>query len=86
MGLAIDDSLIDCLFPNLKRKHCYGQTFPDGVIGAMSTTGYDALYETLRVACFSVRVRGLAIDVAISVADQEQYWNNTNRIYVEEIP
>ncbi|MEH2037511.1 hypothetical protein [Nostoc sp.] len=96
--MAIDDSLIDCLFPNLKRKHCYGQTFPDGVIGAMSTTGYDALYETLRVACFSVRVRGLAlseampkalrfaIDVAISVADQEQYWSNTNRIYVEEIP
>ncbi|WP_448273792.1 hypothetical protein [Nostoc sp. DSM 114160] len=92
--MAIDDSLIHCLFPNLKRKYCYEQTFPDGVIGAMSTTGYDALYETLLLACNSYRVRGLALSeampkalrFAISVAHQGQYWGNTNRIYVEEIP
>ncbi|MEH2230324.1 MAG: hypothetical protein V7K71_11875 [Nostoc sp.] len=32
----------------------------------MSTTGDDALYDTLRVACFPVGVRGLAIGVAPS--------------------
>ncbi|MEH1862404.1 MAG: hypothetical protein V7L21_31375 [Nostoc sp.] len=80
--MAIDDSLIHYLFPNLKLKHCYEQTFPDGVIGAMSTTGYDAG----GLATASLRdALAFAIGVAISVAHQEQYWGNTNRIYVEEI-
>ncbi|MEH1792864.1 hypothetical protein [Nostoc sp.] len=43
---------------------------PDGVIGAMSMTGYEALFETL----FAI-----AIGVAFSVAD-------TNRIYAKDIP
>ncbi|MEH2174103.1 hypothetical protein [Nostoc sp.] len=34
----------------------------------MSTTGYDALYETLRVACFPVKVRGLALSEAMPLA------------------
>ncbi|WP_335218437.1 hypothetical protein [Nostoc sp.] len=34
-------SLIDYLFPNLKRKYCYEWTLADGVvIGVMSTMGY----------------------------------------------
>ncbi|MHC0064448.1 hypothetical protein ACWATR_16360 [Nostoc sp. UIC 10890] len=42
MGLVIGDSLIHYLFSNLKRKHCYERTLPDGVIGAIATTGYSA--------------------------------------------
>ncbi|QLE44023.1 hypothetical protein FD723_28685 [Nostoc sp. C052] len=39
--LVIGDSLIDYLFPNLKRKYCYEWTLADGVvIGGMSTMGY----------------------------------------------
>ncbi|MBN3944801.1 hypothetical protein [Nostoc sp. NMS9] len=48
----------------------------------MSTTGYDAG----GLATASLRdALAFAIGVAISVAHQEQYWGNTNRIYVEEI-